>query len=282
MRHKVAFSFVTAATVVALSFSATQANNNRQHDNKSPTQNRQPTRPGNQTGQRPAVRPPVSRNPIRPPVNQPVRQQPNPVRNPPSQRPPVRPPVRPYQGGSARGEASFHPRPGQQIINPNRNWVPNVGHRFNTSIYLSINIWNRATFGNQQHVYDWDPSVWRYSVEDSLMDLVYVSERTSNTLRTSFELQVSQDNQTELSGVKMALDRIQRMDESFQRLRSETGSVSEAEMQTSVVESLALAQQVSRSFSRHPNLLQLVRYEWSDCLFEFNELARYYGEPGIQ
>ncbi|MDR3688290.1 MAG: hypothetical protein P4L46_02845 [Fimbriimonas sp.] len=114
------------------------------------------------------------------------------------------------------------------------------------------------------------------------MDIVYVSERTSNTLRTSFEHQMDQEGLRSSSSGQQTLERVQRLDESLERLRSQTGNVSESEMQGSAVEVLALAQQVANAFNRYPDLLQLVQYEWADCLFELNELARYYDEPGIR
>ena len=154
-----------------------------------------------------------------------------------------------------------------------------MGHTYNRSIYISIDIWAPTTFGRNGNNYRWDPSNWHYSVEDSLMQLVYRCERISNSLRASFE---GQAGQRDSSGGQNAWNRIQRMDESLERLRSEMGSVSESEMQGSAVESLGLAQQVANSLNRSPDLMDSVRYDWNDLQFELNELARYYGEPAIR
>jgi len=267
------FVLAIAVSIATLSSNLAFAQNNNRGD-----KNQQDNKQGDQNKQKPPVRPPVNQHPVRPPVNPPTKHPANPVRHRPSERPPVQ--GNPWQVGQNQGD--FHPRPGQIVIAPNRNWAPNEGHRFNSAIYVSIDIWSTTTFGNDGHRYDWDPSAWHYSVEDSLMDLVYVSERTSNTFRASFEQQMTQNGLRSSPGGQLAWDRVQRMDESLERLRSETGSVSEAEMQASAVESLALAQQVANSLNSNPDLMQLVQYEWNDCLFEFNELARYYGEPGIR
>ncbi|MFI5386006.1 MAG: hypothetical protein ACHQ50_07780 [Fimbriimonadales bacterium] len=167
------------------------------------------------------------------------------------------------------------------MIPPNRNWTPNR-HNFHNPIYISIDIWAPTRFGYGGSTYEWNPSAWQYWMDDSLMEIVYKSERMSNSMRDSFERQMSQNDLRSSPGGQTAWDRVQRMDESLEKLRSQAGYFPESVMRESAIETLSLAQQVANSFNRHPNLRYLVSDQWDDLQFELNELARYYGEPTIR
>ena len=119
-------------------------------------------------------------------------------------------------------------------------------------------------------------------VADSLIAIVYRSRRMSTALRHSFERQVIRNGLRSSPGGQGAWVRVQRLDESLARLRSETGYVPQSAMQKCVIDVLEPARQVANSFNRHPNLRQLVSGEWDALQSELNELARYCGEPGIR
>jgi hypothetical protein len=221
--------------------------------------------------------PPVKEK--KPPVVQkkpPVKQKP-----PPEKKPPTRPPVVRQHVQQPPQRTDWRPRPGQAVIQPNRNWRPDRSHQYNSSIYISINIWNSTTFVRGGRTQSWNPSVWHYWVEDSLVEIVYRSERMSNALRESFERQMNQRGLRSSRGGQDAWDNVQRMDESLEDLRAQLGWVSGSDLRESVRNVLWNAQHVADSFNRHPQLRRLVQYDWMDLQYELNELARYYGAPRI-
>ncbi len=170
------------------------------------------------------------------------------------------------------------PRPGQIIILPNRNWIPNRTHVYNSAAYSGINVWAMDSFSYRGKSRSWDPTSWEYAVEDSLMTLVYRSERMSQALRTSFNRQMGRGNQNYSPNTQVAWDRVQRLDDSLQRLRANTGYSTQSDMRSSVQNSLAIGRQLGDTFYRDSYLRSMVQYEWQDLLFGLNELGRYYGE----
>jgi len=248
-----------------------QGDQRNQSPQRRPPQNPPAQSPPNRVRTRPSQNPPPTSRPAQPPIDR------------RSQNPPSRPTNDRSGNWSPPSQSNWQPRPGQIVIPANRNWRPNTGHSYNSSVYISIDFWAPTSFGyGGNNNYQWDPSVWHYSVEDSLMELVYRSERMSNALRDAFERQMTQSGMRSSRRGQAAWDRVQRMDESLERLRSETGSVSEAEMQGSALEALSLAQQVSNSLNNDPDMMAMVRYQWGDLQFELNEMARYYDEPAIR
>jgi hypothetical protein len=246
-----------------------------------------PTKPPTKPPSKPPVKPPVNRPPNRPPNQPPIIRPPNrpptqppvnrPPNRPPTQPPVIQPPNRPPQNWPVR-----RPRPGQEVIQPNRNWRQNWNHTYHRSTYFTINIWSPTTFGYGGRTLRWDPDSWQYYVEDSLVGLIYRSERMSNSLRETFERQMNRGGMQNLRGAMIAKDRIQRMDEGLEHLRASVGYFGQADLQESVIDVLSRAQEVSDSFYRYPNLRLIVRDDWEDLQFELSELARYYNVQGIR
>ncbi len=170
------------------------------------------------------------------------------------------------------------PRPGQQVIMPNRFWVPNRTHVYNSGVYVGLNIWTMSSFNYRGVSRSWDPSNWNYAVEDSLMTLVYRSERMSNALRNSFDRQMNRNGRGSSQNSQAAWNRIRQLDESLQKLRADIGYVSQNSLRYSALNSLAIGRDLGNIFYRDSFLRGMVQYEWQDLLFELNELGRYFGE----
>jgi hypothetical protein len=170
---------------------------------------------------------------------------------------------------------------GNVFIQPNRNWAPHNDHRFNSSVFLNIDVSQPSTFLYAGQTRRWDPSVWTYRVDPALSASVYRTERMSNSMRQAFEQQMTDQDLRSEPGGQSAWDRVQRLDESLENLRSQTGLVSDQVLGNSALVVLSRARRVASSFNHHPDLHQLVQYQWDDLKFELNELAGYYGQPAI-
>ncbi len=276
------FAFTVGVSIGALTVGSLLAQVTQQ-DPKAPVQgqhHKPPEKPPVKPPTKPPTKPP-SRPPTRSPVNRPPNRPPDqpPVNHPPTNRPPInRPPVnQPPQNWPIR-----RPRPGQEVIQPNRNWRQKWNHTYHRSTYQTINIWSPTTFGYGSRTLRWDPDSWQYYVEDSLVGLIYRSERMSNSLRNTFENQMNRGGMQNLRGAMSAKDRIQRMDEGLEHLRAGLGYVSQSDLQEATIDVLSRTQEVSDSFDRYPNLRLIVRDDWEDLQYELSELARYYGVRGIR
>lgn len=314
MRQSFAIGF--GLLVASLSITGAIAQNSQHQENKPQERTRPATKPSTPAKNSPRT-PGNSQRPTRQPggraANQPAQNRP--TQNRPAQTRPVQ--SRPTQNRPTQGRPSQNrpsqptvtqgwrnqrlvrdqtlvradnnrlnpnwtenrPRYGQVVLLGNSDWSPNYSHRYNSSIYLGTNVWAVSSFPYGGEVVRWSPSTWHYWVGDSLMTIVYRSERMSNSLISSLEGKVTRDGLAATAGGQRAWDRLQTLDQALEKLRSETGNVSDVEMRDGANDALSCAQQVVRSFNAHPNLQALVRYEWDDLHFELNELARYYNEP---
>ena len=241
---------------------------------------------------KPQHKPPVKKPTAKP---KPGHGQPN---RPPQNRPPTRPPTRPSnQGNWLRPQPHpnqrpiydgynypriHQPRPGQIVIPRNRYWYPNQNYQFSRPQYSNLNYWQSSTFIYSGQTRRWNPAAWRYAIDDSLMEIIFRSERISNSMRASFESQASRsDIRSSLDGAK-AWNRIQRLDQGLEKLRYETGNVDERDLSSAVLDVLSLGRVLATTINRDNNVRRMVSGDWNDLQYELNELARYYGESIIQ
>ncbi|AIE84152.1 hypothetical protein [Fimbriimonas ginsengisoli] len=107
-------------------------------------------------------------------------------------------------------------------------------------------------------------------------DLVDRTERESNSLRATFERDFDRYDLDRYNRADRAKDRIQRLDESLERLRRIADDRTPRAGREEMREVLSRARVVDEIFERNHGIHRLVRGQWARLRRDLNELARLY------
>lgn len=117
---------------------------------------------------------------------------------------------------------------------------------------------------------------------NDVRDMIDRTERESNTLRHTFEKDFDRYQLGPINRAERAKDRIQKLDESFERLRFVADEASPRHGRKPMRDIVRYGNDVNRIFLRHPEIRETVRGQWWSLRDDINALARIFHVPTIE